>query len=164
MSARESEDTILSRMWTLPRWTSRSAFSESDWRNYVQRARQLQTLDDQVVEAVLERFMQLATSDTLDGSEPESIPFILMRIVFDLPESAPSAQRRSFKGWTNWPEPNAVGIVSLAWPVSWELEPPRLVADYEGSEGRPYAAASEYAFLRRSYPLRNLDLDKEADV
>jgi hypothetical protein len=76
--------------------------------------------------------------------------------VFDLPESAPEDERRPFKGWVNWPPPDADGTVSLAWPISWADGRPTLVAPYVGSEGRPYTAAAEYRHFLEHYPLRAL--------
>ena len=82
-----------------------------------------------------------------------------MRIVFAIPEAAPAEERFSFKGWSNWPEPDERGQVNLAWPVTWQHGRPELVTSYEGSMGQPYPAAREYRFLLDTFPYRSLGPD-----
>jgi hypothetical protein len=101
--------------------------------------------------------MQNAVASEFSGDyEDESKVFILMRVVFDLPVSALESECLSFKGWTNWPLPDAAGHVNLSWPVEWRYGKPSLLAHYEGSEGVPYGAAEEYEYFRARFPFRRL--------
>lgn len=138
-------------------WSQREGFTDADWKNYVDVAKIVQETDPRTVEAALDQFVRAATQEPFTGSEGESKPFLLMRVVFDLPEAAPERLRRSFKGWTNWPRADAQGAVSLAWPISWRSGKPELVASYQGSEGMPYAALAEYHYLRGHFPYRRLE-------
>ena len=128
-------------------WSRSSDFKDGDWGNYKKVARVVQQTDPQVVEGALESFM--VTDDT-----EESSLFLLMRVMFELPEAAPVAERRQRKGWTNWPAPDAQGNISLAWPLTWAHGEPGLVASYEGSEGPPYPAVTDYRYLLANYPFR----------
>jgi len=135
-------------------WSQRDSFTADDWGNYLKVARIVQETDPNTVEAALDQFVMEALHEPFTGYESESKPFLLMRVAFDLPEVAPQESRLVFKGWTNWPQPDAQGNVNLAWPISWRSGKPELVASYEGSEGKPYAALAEYGYLRRDFPYR----------
>ncbi len=142
---------------SLAPWRSRDGdLDDREWANYVNVARSVQQTSPEVVKDALAQFMRDANAARFEGYEISSKPFLLMRVVFDLPESAPESSRRSFKGWTNWPAPDDSGNVSLSWPVSWSTGQPRLVADYTGSEGKPYAAVEEYHYLLNHFVYRKL--------
>ena len=147
--------TLQRQVAGLPPWRY-EPFDDDDWATYVSVARAVQQSSPETVEAALEHFLREARSETFQGYESESKPFLLMRVVFDLPEVAPESERQSFKGWDNWPPPDADGRVSLAWPLSWQSGRPELVARYEGSQGLPYAAVEEYRHMRAHYPYREL--------
>ena len=146
---------------SLAPWSQRRDFSKEEWDNYLKVAGAVQQSPPEVVESALDRFMQEALHEEFKGYESESKLFLLMRVVFDLPEVAPANQRRSFKGWVNWPEADSEGYVNLAWPLSWEAAKPRLIAPYEGSEGIPYAASQEYRYLLKHFPYRRLGQESE---
>lgn len=138
---------------TLPPWSNRD-FTELEWQQFRNAAEVFRDSNPWAVEAALSEFVQQSISKDYQGFDPESKPFILMRILYDLPEEAPAAEFKSFKGWTNWPTPDRHGKVSLSWPVSWSQERPRLVAAYAGSMSLPYAAAAEYRWFLDHYPFR----------
>ncbi len=147
---------LLAVLDALRPWTGRGDFTDADWRGYVDAARAVQQTEPAVVEAALDAFVAGWAGDTALEYTRDSKPFLLMRVVFDLPEAAVVAARRSFKGWVNWPAPDAQGQVSLAWPLTWRGGAPALSASYEGVEGGPYDAAAEYRFLRATWPFRAL--------
>lgn len=134
-------------------WSRNSGFTDRDWDNYELVARIVQQTDPQVVEESLKSFESEKAFPVTDYTD-ESKLFLLMRVMFDLPEAAPVEERRQRKGWTNWPPPDGHGKVSLAWPISWAHGKPELVASYEGSEGPPYPAVADYRYLLANYPFR----------
>jgi hypothetical protein len=142
---------------SLRAWSQRDSFGADDWKNYMTVAKTVQETDPSIVESALNQFVEAAMHEPFAGYTSESKPFLLMRVVFDLPEVAPQQSRFSFKGWTNWPQADAQGNVSLAWPISFRDGKPELVAPYEGSEGKPYEAAAEYRYLRDHFPYRRLE-------
>lgn len=141
---------------SLPPWADKDDFDEQVWAHYIDVARIVQGIDPDNVESILHTFIRQAIKEEFSGYESESKAFILMRVVFDIPEQAPVTERFSFKGWVNWPQPDANGQVNLAWPVSWDGGQPHLVASYAGSMGVPYAADKEYLFLRERFSYRQL--------
>jgi len=141
---------------SLHAWAQRDSFSAADWEKYISVAKIVQETNPSIVESALDQFVQAAVHEPFTGYTSESKPFLLMRLVFDLPEVAPQEERLLFKGWTNWPRADAQDNVSLAWPISFRRGKPELVASYEGSEGKPYEAAAEYRYLRNHFPYRGL--------
>jgi hypothetical protein len=135
-------------------WTSANDLSPQAWDRYVAAARAVQ----RAAPAEVERAIQdvLATGSDAREGDDETRVFLLLRVVFDLPERAPADERRSYKGWVNWPAPDGDGCVSLAWPIAWRDGRPALVAGYEGSEGPRYAAVAEYRHLLDRYAFRDL--------
>ena len=153
MNARDLKALIGSlRTWSRP-----EDFSGDDRQKYITAAKTVQETDPQIVEAALAEFIADATREAFTGYESESKPFLLMRVVFDLPEAAPEHMRLLFKGWTNWPRAAADGSVNLAWPISWQSGRPELIASYSGSEGKPYDAVGEYRYFRSHFPYRPLE-------
>jgi hypothetical protein len=144
---------------SLQPWRGVADLSDEDWDGYLAAARLVQRSDPATVAAALDEFATEAgrLDEHYPGYEHESKPFLLMRVVFAIPETAPAHERFSYKGWSNWPDPDERGEVHLSWPVSWRQGRPRLVASYQGSEGQPYAVAAEYRFLRETFPYRILD-------
>jgi hypothetical protein len=141
---------------SLRTWSQRDSFSSDDWRNYMKVAKIVQGTDPPIVEGALDQFVLEATHESFTGYTSESKPFLLMRVVFDLPEVAAQQLRLLFKGWANWPQADAQGNVSLAWPISWQSGRPELAASYEGMDGKPYSAVAEYRYLRDHFPYRRL--------
>jgi hypothetical protein len=83
--------------------------------------------------------------------------FLLLRVMFELPENAPPQQRLAFAGWTRGRSGlNEDGTVNLAWPVSWKQGQPRLVAGREGSAGSGYSVREDFAYLRYHFRYRDL--------
>jgi hypothetical protein len=144
--------SLLAAFRALAPWPSDRDLSAEEWGRYADAARLVQAADPAEVERALVRFLDEASADA--GNDNESRLFLLTRFVFELPERAPSAERRVFKGWVNWPEPDGEGNVNLSWPVGWRDGRPFLLARYEGSDGPRYAAVEEYRDLLSRFPFR----------
>jgi hypothetical protein len=146
---------LLESFHSLKSWGNRSDFNKEDWDNYKKVAVAVQN-NAQDVEAALKKFM----ADCLlypFGSEEESKAFILMRVVFIVPESGNYEDFKSYKGWDNWPIMNSNESVNLSWPLSWTQGNPKLLANYEGAMGLPYQAVDEYNYFLGKYPFRELE-------
>lgn len=139
---------------TLAPWPADGDLSPQEWDRYCAVAAAVQGAEPDDVERALADFLDRRKG--FEGAADETRLFLLMRVVFDLPETAPAEQRRSFKGWVNWPPPAPDGTVSLAWPLTWAGGRPALVDPYEGSEGGRYAAVEEHRHLRDRFPFRAL--------
>ena len=136
----KTEEELIGHFRPLHAWTTEPRFHPQSWKRYIEVARIVQNTDSALVEFALHRFITEAVRAKQLNDQDESKVFLLMRVVFDLPRSAPVEKRFSFKGWVNWPDPDENNRVNLGWPILWTDEGPRLLAGYEGSMGLPYAA------------------------
>jgi len=148
-----SVDQLLDVFRSLPQWAAKDPGPEG-WRNYERAAELVQNADPVELNRALLAFLD--EGQGLEGPANETRLFLLSRFVFELPTRAPASERRGFKGWTNWPEPDAQGMLNLSWPVSFEGREPTLLAPYEGSEGPRYGAVEECRYLREHYGFRKL--------
>lgn len=146
--------SLLDLFRSLAPWSDARAFSTEALGHYINAARLVQSSEPGEVESALAGFLDEA--DGFTGGDNETRLFLLMRIVFDLPDRAAADQRHIFKGWVNWPAPDAEGKVSLSWPVDWQAGRPTLLAPFEGAEGSPYRAVAEYRDLLARFPFRQL--------
>lgn len=146
--------SLLPLFRVLTPWHNAQDISEEGWQRYRNAARLLQSSKPEEVEIALARFLDEA--DGFTGVENETRLFLLMRIVFHLPDHAPADQRCIFKGWINWPAIDAEGNVNLSWPVHWQDGRPVLIAPFEGAEGPRYGAVEEYRHLITHFPFREL--------
>ena len=150
--------SLADQFHSLKPWTKKDGFTKNDWDHYIKIAGNVQNSEPEVIKSAMEAFRQEVMKEDFNGQyESESKLFILLRVVFDLPEKAPANQRLSFKGWINWPEPDENGKVNLSWPVSWKGGSPALIAGYEGSVGEIYDAWSEYKHFSQNFKFRNFD-------
>jgi hypothetical protein len=139
----------------LPPWASAPDFTEAEWERYRAAAKVFSRAAPATVAAALQAFVRQSLREEYRGYEDESKPFILMRVLFDLPDRTAAGNWMPFKGWINWPPPQPDGSVNPGWPVRWSGGRPELEAPYSGSMGLPYAAAEEYDWLRQRYPFRS---------
>lgn len=143
---------------SLKTWPTEGDLTNSDWNNYVRIAKLVQNTDSELVKKSMDAFISKITIDD-PRDEYESKLFLLMRVVFKLPEAAPKEDLRSFKGWNNWSSSYLeTDRANLSWPVSWKNGNPSLLSNYSGSEGLPYSASSEYEYFLKKYPFRELQL------
>jgi|SRR5580658_431271 hypothetical protein len=146
--------TLLSAFRRLAPWSNAQDFLETDWLPYMDAAKLVQNSEHDEVEIALGRFLDEA--DGFTGVDNETRLFLLVRVVFVLPDGAPVDQRRVFKGWANWPAADAGGNVNLSWPVDWQAGRPVLLARFEGADGPRYAAVEEYRYFLTRFPFRKL--------
>jgi len=149
-----TQEELVNDLRVLKPWGNAHDFTSEDWQSYIEVAKRIKHTEEELTGNAIEAFIEQSSQDAGNTDFEESKPFLLLRVLFELPESAPASEGFSYKGWTNWPSPDQAGNVSLAWPISWVSGKPILVSDYEGAEGKPYAGKSEFEFLRASYPYR----------
>jgi hypothetical protein len=158
MTAPTTIEQLLAALRDLPPWRN-TDFKRDEWRRYLQAALLLQNTKPADAERAFLRFLDAGEGFT--SAENETRIFLLMRVAFDLPESAAADQRRIFKGWTNWPAPDADGVVNLSWPVNWQRDQPELIAPFEGAEGPRYGAIEEYRYLLERFSFRRIEIPKK---
>jgi hypothetical protein len=92
--------------------------------------------------------------------EEDTKIFLLMRVLFNLPEHATSRPR--FYPWhENHTDLDSNGTVNVAWPITWKSGNPQLVTGETGIQGVVdlYLPAEEYDYFLRHYPMRELTTD-----
>ncbi len=158
MNKKIEKETLVEYFHSLKEWTSNDAMTDSNWKQYIKVAKVVQQTNSKNVENSINEFMSQAIKldENYTGFENESKVFLLLRIVFDLPESFLAKNYYSYKAWSNWPETDANGFINLAWPISWQNKFPILIDSYTGSMGQVYAASSEYKYFLEKFNFRNL--------
>ncbi len=145
---------VANRIAALEGWAWDGAMSDDHWAAYIDLARRLQLEDDRFVAEALESYLD-ATDWYYSSIDPESKPFLLLRVMFAIPPG-PHPSYRAYKGWLTRQVPHHR---SFAWPVSFEDCRFALTDRRPGSRGARYAAAKEFTFLRERFPYRNLNLN-----
>lgn len=136
-------------------WGLTPDYPEEGWARLVHVGRMIQQLPPATVSTALSEHIESCGRQGLGRLDCETKPFLLLRVVFDIP---PEAELPPFCIWLMWDE-NREGTTSLhsrGPVVVWQNGKPRLLYGCRGSEGRSYAAAGEYEYLRHKFPFRDL--------
>jgi len=156
-SASEMETTkpLVEQIASLDPWRSNGKYTEASWKKMAETAYAVQGSDPAGVSRALESFVRSNAFVLHEDYEEESKPFLLLRMVFDLPETnVVSSNPKGFKAWRYWGNGGAVPPPS--WPVGWSSGKPYLICGWGGSMGRSYGAAAEYQYFLRTFPFRDL--------
>lgn len=138
-------------------WPSSTNYSVAGWTHLVKTAGLFQKADPKLAGEALAEYLRSYVGRPDELSSEQSKLFLLLRVVFELPESVPGGQRLSFCDWTRQNSGlNADGTANLAWPLSWNEGRPRLVAARPGTAAGDYAVRDEYVYLRYHFRYRNL--------
>lgn len=153
-----SESEILSAITQIDPWSG-NKYTEESWKRLLAAAEGIRDSDPEAVERAIAKFIK-KTARRDDNVQQWSKVFLLLRVMFELPEDAPQSDAKFFGGWLI---PNRVqkveGSVNLAWPIEWNNGDPRLVAPYSGYQGTGYLAQFEYAYYLKKYPFRRFKLE-----
>jgi hypothetical protein len=136
-------------------WSASGAYSDSDWERLVQVAVTFQQALPAVATEGFKIFSLQNTNNFHNDYLEDSKAFLLLRMMFDLPEHATA--RSGGPGWlTSRGEVNSDGTVNLAWPVVWNNGQPSLASGYLGYEGFSYDPKSDYLFFNSRFAKRAL--------
>lgn len=154
-----SSDDLVALIESIKPWTVSGQYIREDWEHVIRAAQVFQRLPPERAKVALTGFLEKAEGHTMHPEfEEESKPFILLRTMFLVPESAKRTESFAFKGWVDYGNyTNVDGTVNLCWPISWAGGTPRLVARYSGSDGHRYDAVGEYEHMRKRFQWRQLD-------
>ncbi len=95
---------------------------------------------------------------TSDYDMQMSKVYLMLRVMYQLPQQMDKANAKSFGGWTH-PCVGSGSIYNMSWPVSATQTPTGLqvsVSEFTGFIGRGYNAAAELDYFNSSFPKRNL--------
>jgi len=155
-----SEQELSARLKEIEPWPEASTnYDDLNWQRLESLARVMQTASPKAIVTMLYKYQQAGT-DTPEETAADSKLYLLLRVVFDLPErSRASGTRNVFGGWVTMKEQfNEDGSENRAWPVIWNHGRPYLVSGFYGIQGinARYRAVEEYEYFRRHFKLRNL--------
>lgn len=155
---RTTEADLVNLIGSIAPWRNSGEYSQEQWRRIVDVAGIFQKTESSSVLIALDQFMKQNRTNITSDYEQESKPFLLLRVIFWLPEHAPMSERSCFKVWVDYDRAsrNDDGTANLSWPLSWIGWKPTLVAPYRGSDGQPYLVAEEFKHMLARYPMRDL--------
>ncbi len=93
-----------------------------------------------------------------DYTEQMSKVYLMLRVLYQLPEQMNSSSARTFGGWIH-PSIGNGSTYNMTWPVSATQSPSGLqvsISNYTGFIGRGYNAAAELDYFNSNFPKRNL--------
>lgn len=134
-------------------------YSEANWKQLCFIAGVIQKADPRTVSSALREYQAAKTGSSPEQEDYDSKPFLLMRIVFDLPERASEDPHWSSIGhWTTMrTELNDDGTINRAWPIVWNNGNPRLVVGDVGTQSfYRYSADAEFLFYKDKFRFRDL--------
>ncbi len=150
-------DQLAQLISSLPGWSSESKYNSNDWKRMTEVAFIFQSAETQKVAEAFQLFTVRNTNDFHGDYLESSKPFILLRVMFDLPEHA--KVRPGGPGWlTLRRDLNRDGSVNVGWPIIWSGQggKPSLASEYLGYEGSPYDPKADYIFLSGHFKKRDL--------
>jgi len=154
------EKTLATMLSTIAPWTDTSTnYSETNWEHLVMIAKLIQKSDSENICKTLEKYQQEQVANSMNETRNDSKLYLLMRVVFDLPEHAPNDTNWSYFGcWlTARTEYNSDGTINRAWPITWKKGDPCLISGCLGIQGfERYNAAKEFLYFHSKCSLRVL--------
>jgi hypothetical protein len=147
-----SRSQLVRLLAELKPWDSQVSYGLADQRRLKATGRVFNRASSALVEETLHEFGNLSKLDPKKYDESKA--FLLLRVLFVLPDKAPMEQRFT-TGWLGKNgDGNRDGTMNLAWPIRWRWGLPSLDDVPVGYEGRRYDAVREYRYLVDRFPRR----------
>ena len=145
---------------TLDPWEA-PEFSRESWSRYYAIAELLQECGDELVIHAFREYSEdaLRNAKTVGLTRELSKAYILMRVLFELPEetwSGDGGYRGGWFGWSNEDPAEMLYANSPSWPIAWTEEGATLVSGCGGYSGPPYSPDREYQAMRDRFAYRSL--------
>jgi hypothetical protein len=158
---RYSVEQLVVLIQELEPWSASKDYSTDGWKRAVRAAKVIQKSNPTTVEEALgeysKRYADHVNADHLEMSKP----FLLMRLVFQLPEPSPKDPGLEVFCWNQAASiMNDDGTFNASWPLRWVNGKPTLVQQCEGANGLPYPARGEYRKLMKTFTMRDLGPDR----
>lgn len=151
-----SVDEIVQIVDSVRPWSSEATYGPADWDRIIKIARIFQNLHEETITNALDRFSFQIKKNFQGDYLEDSKPFLLLRVMFELPENAPRSERTG-GGWVTFnSDINSDGSVNQNWPISWKNGKPSMVSRYLGYQGIPYNPKLDYLKLNGRFKKRML--------
>ena len=137
-------------------WSREFQYNNTYWDKIIEVAKIFHGVDTNEVVRAFALFDAQNTNDFRGDYLESSKAFLLLRLIFELPEHARD-ERPGGPGWlTEGRDLNPDGTVNLGWPLTWKGGNPLLASQCLGYEGFSYSAKSDYLFLNSRFKQRDL--------
>lgn len=146
---------FVKQLEALKPWGRVDDMTDRDWQQYRQVARRVQSSSAAVLRNVFSQYLIDMENSPAEEDDAGSRALLLLRFVFELPQSVSTTEMVFHGRWRPTPEPNPDGTMNLSWPVAWHEGLPRLISDFQGYEGRLYSPFTEYEYFSSRYPFRS---------
>jgi hypothetical protein len=162
----QSNDELSKTNWTVDElvqfidsvgpWSSESTYAASDWSKMIRVAKIFQKTDSAKITQAFDKFSADTGRNFHANYLEESKPFLLLHVIFDLPQHA-DIKGRFVWGWVSLnKDSNSDGTVNLSWPIEWKEGKPKLISRYMGYEGFSYNPSQDYLYLLKHFKMRDL--------
>lgn len=139
----------------LPPWDS-NTMQVKEWQKFIDVAQALQAYDDSVVEQALGLLASKASKRGGFEIDELSKAYLLMRVIFLLPEHWDGKNRISPGWFSGGSDKNSDGTINLSWPITWRTGKPQLVTAFQAYNGVSYNPRQEYELFVKRFPKRKL--------
>lgn len=151
-----NENEIITKILKLSPWSTRH-YKKEAWDRMIKTAKLLQETSPGIVKKALEQFIRRTMWED-DSDQQWSKVFLLLRVMFLLPEAEDPSHACFFGGWViPWRVSKIESEVNLGWPVLWEGNTPKLVSEFNGYKGPPYRGEDEYMYYLNTFPFRKFN-------
>ena len=134
----------------LPAW-SNTHYTDAHNSMLKEHAQQLQQLSTQEIMNGIEEYTRYYKGRVA----PLSKLYVMMRMLFDVPENTPMDQAKTFGGWVKPDELIAGEQTSLLWPLAMgDDRIPAVEAKFKGYMGAPYDAEAEALYFMEQFGRR----------
>jgi hypothetical protein len=141
---------------SLSPWSSERTYNRKDWNKMIEVAAVFQASESNLVVQAFDQFSNQNTNNFHIDYLEDSKAYLLLQVIFDLPEHAKGYPSRG-GGWLSQRrDVNPDGTINLDWPLSWNGEKPSLISEYLGYEGFNYSPSKDYCFLVAQFKMRRL--------
>jgi hypothetical protein len=138
-------------------WTTSTNYSPRGWTRLVVAANVFQKADPKLAGPALGQYLDACNSKPDQLAAARGRIVLLLRAVFELPETASAGERMSFVSWTRaGADVNADGTANPSWPLAWKDGRPQLLAGNDGLNAGNCSVQEEYVSLRYRHPYRAL--------
>jgi hypothetical protein len=138
-------------------WTGTTTYSEGGINRLVSVAKSFQGAEPAMVQRVLESALADASGASETLAVEQGREYLLLRVMFDLPENALAGTRLPAQDYSVTPPPeNPDNSVNLAWPLTVAQGKVRLSGNRQQGPGSSYSGREDYDYLRYKFRSRNL--------
>ena len=145
--------SLIDAIASVPAWTE-AYYDEPDTQQLVNAAAACAEAPPEVLRSALEAYY-LQKRKGADPTADLSRPYLLLRVIFDLPDAIDRKEAKVFGGWNHPSIFSGAPTFNLSWPVRVrEGEAVAIESPFTGYRGRPYDLVSEYDYFARRFQRR----------